>query len=258
MSNNIERDYAYANKDLELYESRLPNFKQGWVNPIEIRFLDILENIPINNHGDIIEIGVYYGQFAIALNMTAKKNEEIVLVDIWNKQYKNVSQSGVISENLGDMQEFMKNQFEKYDTVNMGRNIRCIESDSLDLRPKDVGARKYKYFSIDGGHHKEHVMNDLKLAENGITKEGIVILDDFYSRYFLGVTEGLFNYKSSGGSLVPVALCGGKLYLCNYSAYPVWKKHLTNLGVRCKIDTLLGYEVVHILGEKFGAINDTC
>ena len=71
--------------------------------------------------------------------------------------------------------------------------------------------------SIDGGHTAIHTMNDLKLASNLISNEGIVILDDILNHRWIGVLEGLVKFLQTTPTLVPVMMGHNKLYLVKLS-----------------------------------------
>lgn len=242
----IDERYDFQNKLLEEYEFVMASV-DGWVTPHDIRFLDFISSLPMNNEGGVCEIGVHVGQYFIPLNLLVESDFESVAVDLFDEGQKyNVSFSGGLEEN-DDQRSFFKKYCSVYDVKNGGDNIRIIDKDSLTLVPEDLGIRKFKFISVDGGHDKEHAENDLKLVERCITQEGVVILDDFYSDHFMGVTEGFFNYKSNGGSLVPFARCDEKLYLCNYSVKHMYIEYLEQLKVKKITDSSTDYEVVVIL-----------
>jgi hypothetical protein len=70
-----------------------------------------------------------------------------------------------------------------------------------------------RFFSIDGGHWKEIVINDLCLAERSIADYGIIALDDFNRLEWPEVSIGYYSWMPEK-SVVPFAIGFNKLYLC--------------------------------------------
>lgn len=249
---SIESGYSYYNGGLMWYEQNMHNVN-GWVGLMDVRFLDILGSIPLNQDGDILELGSYHGKYSIAMNqLTTNSNAECLLVDIYHKQHLNLSHSGdayKLPEDIS-MEEYMREQFSRFDKKNKGRNVRCMVADTLDLIPSDFGKRRYKMVHIDAGHHRENAEHDLKLVEYAIKPEGVVILDDWMNDFYVGVNEGFWRYRHNGGHLVPFACCHGKLFLCNYSAHKKWIDYLTKYEIRFKMEKLDGYDIVNVLRKK--------
>ncbi|HLY54396.1 MAG TPA: glycosyltransferase, partial [Stellaceae bacterium] len=122
----------------------------------------------------------------------------------------------------GDLERFRLNC-----TAHLGtdRRILPLASDSLRLSPEDLGGtegRRFRMFSIDGGHTPGHVLNDLALAEAVLDERGFVVVDDFYNPAWPGVNEGIHRYWFSGGRLRPFAYGGNKLFLCRPGAWEFW------------------------------------
>lgn len=260
---SISDEWEYLNDrfrwlDKHLYSTTKRKI-DGWSTVGDLRVIDFLSSLPINREGGVCEIGVQLGYYFIPLNQTVNEGVESVAVDIFDKGQKyNVSVSGGLKftpeavqkmfdsgSKIDQQREWFKMGMKSYDQKHEGKNVKIIQQDSMTLVPEDLGIRKFKFISVDGGHDKEHVLNDLRLVEKCITHEGVVILDDFLSPEYMGVTEGFFDYKNSGGSLVPFAMGGqqGKLYLCNYSLYRIYKQYMRMLKVRKFTDKLLGYDV---------------
>ena len=96
-----------------------------------------------------------------------------------------------------------------------------IAADSMTLLAAMPGLiarmRPCRLFSLDGGHSPQHVLNDLRIAEQVLAPGGVVFVDDMWNPEWPGVTEGMHAYMRTLPSLVPFASLGGKLLLTTFS-----------------------------------------
>ena len=189
----------------------------GWVDKELLQFFSYLENSGINQTGGIAEIGVHHGRFFYLLNSTVADNHKSYAVDIFEDQHLNVDGSG-----NGSLGWFLRNkQFDRH----KGQNVEVVKGDSTDPTLKlihKMGRGKIKYFSIDGGHNAQHVMNDLKIAEKTINNQGVVIVDDILHPCWMGVLEGTLEYLRAYPTLVPFSIGCNKLFLCKMSYLPFY------------------------------------
>ncbi len=67
-----------------------------------------------------------------------------------------------------------------------------LRRSSEDVQQDDVLQRvgPARFFSIDGGHWKAIVRNDLRLAENTLADDGVIALDDYCRAQWPEVTAG--------------------------------------------------------------------
>jgi hypothetical protein len=129
-----------------------------------------------------------------------------------------------------------------------GSNTKIIMGDSTDSAlnlVNTLGPGSMRYISIDGGHTAEHAINDLKIAEQLVANEGVVVLDDIMHYCWLGVIEGAVKYLSQHPTLVPFAIGQNKLWMCKWSYH---KKYLelfkdSNLSRKWP-QTFVGHEIV--------------
>jgi hypothetical protein len=135
-----------------------------------------------------------------------------------------------------------------------GKNVEIIAASSLDLDAMGFVAagKRFRIFSIDGGHTAEVTCNDLEVAERTIVDSGVVILDDLLNPAWLGVITGLFDYWHAGGSLVPAVLVPNKLFLASSpdeakACRELMEEHFSP-AVK-KRDVPLGRHVVDVYGE---------
>lgn len=191
-----------------------------WIHWIDIQILDYLNCSSLNKTGGITEIGVHHGGYYMLLNSIVEPHFGSFAVDVFDDQHLNIDKSGA-----GHLETFKK-ALDLCDR-HRGMNTTIIHGDSFDpaLRLRDtIGYGTMRFVSVDGGHEKEHVMNDLQIAEDILAKDGIVVLDDIFNFVWSGVTEGVYTYLRENRSLLPFAVTnrlGGKMYMCK----PSYQKH---------------------------------
>ncbi|WBB98733.1 MULTISPECIES: class I SAM-dependent methyltransferase [unclassified Solwaraspora] len=156
--------------------------------------------------GDVAEIGIHHGKSFLCLALDLPADQRAVAIDVFDDQAANLDQSG-----RGDREIFEQN----LTTYGAGDNVDIVQSSSLDLEQAGFVAagRRFRIFSIDGGHTDQITVNDLRIAERTVVDDGLVVLDDVLNRHWLGVITGLFSYLGDGGSLVPAVLVPNKLIL---------------------------------------------
>lgn len=156
--------------------------------------------------GDVAEIGIHHGKSFLCLSLDLPADQRAVAIDVFDDQSANVDNSG-----RGNRPTFERNLA----TYGAGDNIDILQSSSLELEQAGfvTAGRRFRIFSIDGGHTKEITENDLWIAERTVVERGLVVLDDVLNRHWLGVISGLFGYLADGGSLVPAVLVPNKLIL---------------------------------------------
>ncbi|PWS34927.1 hypothetical protein DFH01_21515 [Falsiroseomonas bella] len=183
---------------------------QGFVHPDAMVLLDVALAFQESHGitGGFFEIGVHQGRFLLALEHAAGTGEPGLALDVFEDQALNIDKSGhgqraVLEANLAAH------------ALEPGR-VAILQGDSTaPATRRAVLARgeSYRFISVDGGHTAGHAASDLRLAEEVATPGAAVVLDDFFNTGFPGVTEGLAQYLTSGGTLRPVGVIGGKMLL---------------------------------------------
>ena len=184
----------------------------GWLEQTDVDY--ILEIINYQNqssiYGSVGEIGVHHGKLFILFNLLTREDEHSFAIDLFDEQKENIDRSG-----LGDLRIF-KSNLDNYATNN--QNIEILSMNSLNLDKnfyRETSSKKFKLFSIDGGHHYKAVINDLKIAEEVMVEGGVVLLDDLLNPLWIEVVSAYSSYKLKGGKLVAFAITKDKLYLTN-------------------------------------------
>lgn len=161
--------------------------------------------------GGVCEVGVHHGRLFILLALLRRQGEVAIAIDIFENQHLNIDFSGA-----GNREKFWANVDR---CVGSREEIVTLCADSLTLSPEEVltvaDDQKIRLFSVDGGHTTQHLLNDVKLAANVLSRRGIVIVDDFYNPDWPGVNEGVIRYLSESPALSPFCYGDNKLYLCN-------------------------------------------
>jgi hypothetical protein len=205
---------------------------EGWNGPGAFRFLDSIDDIQKNQFGisgSVAEIGVHHGQFFTYLAMLRASGERAMACDVFEQQELNKDGSG-----CGDRAIFEQNLQRYLGSLN---GIIIFSQSSDQLTKRDVISRigQIRIISIDGGHWRDIVINDLCVAASCLHENGIVVLDDVFCEYWPGVTEGLTCYLWNAyergaiqsrlppqGKLVPFAVGCNKTLLCFEDKYPQW------------------------------------
>jgi hypothetical protein len=159
--------------------------------------------------GGCFEIGVHHGKSFIPLCMSLGDGELAGAVDLFDQQERNLDLSG-----RGDRSRFESNLANHRISL---KNLWIHQGSSADLSSPEIVRRvgRVRFFSIDGGHWQSIVLNDLELAEESLSDEGIIALDDYCRAEWPEVSTGYAIWQSKTTSdIVPFAAGSNKLYLC--------------------------------------------
>lgn len=203
-----------------------------------LQIIDYLDAVEPKT-GGALEIGIHHGQFFIAMNQLVPRDFVSCAVDVFGNQNLNIDNSGE-----GNKEIFIEN-LRKYDR-HQGENVLIIEGDSTNESTLgSIGS--FHYISVDGGHTPEHVINDLKIASNKVTPNGIVILDDYFNHWWPSVTEGAMKFLSTSPTLVPFATSANKMWMCKLSYKQKYLQHMDALGLFNKTTTsFMGHKIIDL------------
>lgn len=96
-----------------------------------------------------------------------------------------------------------------------------MESDSF----LNIGGIKnlfhnFRFIHIDGCHTGSNIYSDLLLAEKLLSKEGIVVVDDFFNISYTQITEAVYRYLFTNPYSFRIFCAGfNKAYLCRPNSY---------------------------------------
>jgi predicted O-methyltransferase YrrM len=231
------------NEHLWRYQADGFQHVEGWCRAQLFETLGLLNGLGINKSGGCLEIGVHHGKLYILLNQAIDATETSYAIDLFERQALNIDYSGA-----GSL-EIFKSNLEKYD-VHKGANTTIIAGDStdsaLDLENR-IRKGSLRFISIDGGHTAEHTVSDLTLANKLVANEGVVILDDIFSRDWPGVTEGVGKFLGQYPTLVPFAIGHNKLYLSKLSYQRVYCELFSTSRLATKNVNFYGNALVALL-----------
>lgn len=196
---------------IDKYSRRGKRGIQGWFQRIDAEICSIL--LAFQKAHDIVggccEIGVHHGKSFIPLCLSLTAHELALCIDIFEDQTGNLDKSG-----CGDREKLFANL--KRFGIDLSR-VRVLDESSenvtVDRILNEVGP--IRFFSIDGGHWKSIVQNDLALAEGSLVQGGVIALDDVFRTDWPEVTFALASWlERAKTKIVPFACGTNKLYLC--------------------------------------------
>lgn len=218
---------------------------EGWLSPTTAAMLaaSAVRQTLKCFAGDLCEIGVHHGKLFLILGTAARPGERAVAVDLFDDQQRNIDRSGAGNRSI----------FERH-CGNYAPNaaIDIMQGSSMDLGRTGFVDRRFRLFSIDGGHTAEITANDLRLAERTLLPGGIVALDDILSHHWTGVITGLNDYLHEGGTLIPYALVPNKLLLTTDPA--LGSQHASEL---CKTFPRAWTKTSDMLGHSVEVFDET-
>ncbi|MDZ4790499.1 MAG: class I SAM-dependent methyltransferase [Hyphomicrobiales bacterium] len=200
---------------------------EGWLSKSVFSVVDAL-NISAEKQsvtGGCCEIGVHHGRLFVALLALASKNSKSLAVDLFEDQSLNIDRSG-----RGEKQIFLDN-VSKWAAADM--QVTALQADSLSISTVKIieiaqQFGLFKFFSVDGGHTREHAFHDILVAQELTANGGFILVDDFFSQDWPGVTEGVSRYYNGADTkFAPLCITGNKLFLTSISYH---KRYLTELA----------------------------
>ncbi len=197
---------------------------EGWLSEHILRVVSHLgeEMNKCGVVGGACEIGVFKGKFIIGL-AHAVDGRPSLAIDLFDKQLFNIDNSGGGHK---DLLATFRTNVAKYGVpdaklIDMGiDSFDLTFADQLDIT-KEFG--RFQFFSIDGGHEPEHIINDYHFAEAVTHTGGAIIIDDIMNAGWPGVMEGVATLFVTGKpKFVPLALGHNKLILVGKSYHDIY------------------------------------
>lgn len=256
--NNIFRCHPAVIAKRSIYDTQastinmktgFPHFEHvaGWLMKEALLFTShyVSSHLSHINDFDSIEIGVHHGKFAIGIENLTPLHSRCLAVDLFSLQQFNIDSSGE-----GDKAIFMENA-QKYALA--PERIKILEMDSMNLDSHSLGLNRFGIVSIDGGHTRTHTFQDLKIAQDIVSSDGMVILDDILNQDWTGVVTGALDFFNSPIStrIAPFAIGFNKLFICHASVLEQRRaslyqavKSLSAIGIQPTKDTPFGHHML--------------
>lgn len=183
----------------------------GWLQRVDAEIIGAILEFQYRQNiaGSCVEIGVHQGKLFIPLCMALRSDELALCIDVFDDQRLNLDSSG-----KGDFNLFQENLAKFH--LNPSR-IQVFKGSSEDVGCKHILQKvgPVRFFSVDGGHWKSIIRNDLRLAEKSLTSDGVIALDDYYRAEWPDVTTGYTLWQEETESdIIPFAAGSNKLFLC--------------------------------------------
>jgi hypothetical protein len=199
------------NKDLWNYLREGKKSVRGWLQRVDAEIIGSILELQSQQGigGSCVEIGVHHGKSFIPLCIALESDEQTLCIDVFDDQGKNLDSSG-----KGDLQSF-QNNLASFDIDTSTINI--IKASSENVKPTHILEQvgPVRFFSVDGGHWRSIVQNDLRLAEETLVEGGVIALDDYCRADWPDVTYGYTLWQEETLSdIIPFAIGSNKLFLC--------------------------------------------
>jgi hypothetical protein len=211
---------ARATMSLDRYVSRSMKSVHGFLSSLDAQVIEalLLHQREANIAGHLCEIGVHHGRLFLMLALARQRGERALAIDLFeddpmNANTEHAGRDGALFKNAQRLRIELSNE-------------EIFKTSSLDLKPADIVARTtgpIRFFSIDGGHFYRHVENDLRLAQQTLSTEGIIAVDDFFNIGWADVSFATYDFLRNTDSVVPFAVTPTKIYLAPSAAAEKYK-----------------------------------
>ena len=207
------KNFITENKNLPInkefiLEQRKFKMLDGWFSGISRAIFDSILSFQDKNGllGNCFEIGVWKGKSAIEIAKFLRENEKLLLIDPLldnNKDEIFASLKEITGKDKSYLQIYpgYSEDFEYYSEAKQY-------------------LKKTRFIHIDGCHVGENVFNDLILAEKFLSKNGVIVIDDFFNDEYPQITEATYKYLFKNEYSLRIFLVGAnKAYLCRPNSY---------------------------------------
>lgn len=175
---------------------------RGWVEPQALHLVTALarEQSRRGVTGGVAEIGVHHGRLFLALVLGAPE-EPAVAIDLFGDQDHNLD--GSIR---GDQLAAFERNLRRHAS---GSSVQTVAADSTTLTGaslRELAGGPVRLISVDGGHSRAMVAQDLQTAADALSPGGVIVGDDVYNYGWPGVVEGTLDFLDATPEVVPFAV----------------------------------------------------
>ena len=169
----------------------------------------LLEDILKYNINKIIEIGVFQGVTArniCELLSASKKDFMYIGIDIFDPKYDNNDEVLPIFKSSNPLKKIYHKYISRKEPYSLEgvekllkkfkKNVILYKGNSNEIL-KDFEHKNIDYVIIDGGHSYDTVKQDLKLSAKILSKEGIIMCDDYMHNEAPGVKNAVDDFVSN-------------------------------------------------------------
>jgi methyltransferase family protein len=182
----------------------------GWFWPVDMFLFAGIDQLQKAEGltGDVLEIGTYQGKSAILLGYFLQAHEELIVCDTFESE-------AIGEHNLTENQKYYTNlqrqTFEKNFAQFHSRPPRIFACSSTDLIKHLPESNTFRFIHIDGSHLYDVVREDIRLSQQLLGDNGVVVFDDYRSPHTPGVAAALWDAVLHE-SLHPFCLSPSKMY----------------------------------------------
>ena len=169
----------------------------------------LLEDILKYNINKIIEIGVFQGVTArniCELLSASKKDFMYIGIDIFDPMYDNNDEILPIFKSSNPLKKIYHKYISRKEPYSLEgvekllkkfkKNVILYKGNSNEIL-KDFEHKNIDYVIIDGGHSYNTVKQDLRLSAKILSKEGIIMCDDYMHNEAPGVKNAVDDFVSN-------------------------------------------------------------
>ena len=184
---------------------------EGWLVDKALLFTKYYVDNYISGGFDSLEIGVHHGKYFLAIENITPVSNRCIAADVFDMQHLNIDNSGKGNR------EIFENNVNKWALA--PQRVTTLQADSMDIEPSKLGINQFGIISIDGGHTRSHTFHDLKVAQDLLKPDGLIILDDILNQDWCGVITGALDFFDSpyATRIIPVAIGFNKLFIAHFS-----------------------------------------
>jgi predicted O-methyltransferase YrrM len=138
-------------------------------------------------HGDLVEIGAYFGRSTAVLASELRADECLLACDPFEKE----TTYGYSAPPTRD--DVVRSVSSLRSAASDGR-LEIFEGFSADL---DLSGRQFRFVHFDGSHEYADALADLRLVVDHIVPGGIIAVDDYEHPLWEGVTDAVRDFGAS-------------------------------------------------------------
>ncbi|MFL6205534.1 MAG: class I SAM-dependent methyltransferase [Acidimicrobiales bacterium] len=179
----------------------------GWFDETDGWMFRAVDQLQRDEHGDLVEVGVYLGRSAILLGYLARPGERMIAVDLFEDPASSAEQRAEADRWYRGLQ---RRRFEESYAAFHEQPPTVLQGPSDEVLG-EVAAGSARIVHIDGSHSFEAVSADIDHACRIATPNAVLIFDDIAHRHTIGVAAAVWKAVVDG-RIVPLAVTGWKLY----------------------------------------------
>jgi SAM-dependent methyltransferase len=183
---------------------------RGWLQDIDARVILAIDRLQQASavSGDLLEIGVSYGQSAILLGYCLQASERLVVCDSFEETTASFSRDR--ADDARHLQQLRRSDFEQnylrfHPTL---PNIIAGRSNEID---RDRLAAHFRLIHVANSHTYADVRADIVVALRLVGPGGVVILDNWSQPHAPGVALAIWE-EYVRGEFIPLCLTQSKMY----------------------------------------------